>query len=471
MRNPAVIAYGALVIVESIWWFATLAVIGGLLGLGGSPLPWLAVLVLLVFGAAAAWLFGGAKGDVASMAIYQAVIAVVVVYFAVAAVSLDDTWSFKVAWPVDMFGGTYSGEGVADLIIGLIAAGVLWYRSQHLVAGGGVRRQLSRGFKVGTAFIAVGLLIEISVVRSDIGIAPLLIPFFAASLIGLAASRLPQSEDTGNASWPVVIGISVLGILGIGAVGGLLTGRYGAYGVRGLVNVWTAFVDALLWVLRYPIEWAIWAMLAIIQWLRERLNPEDVEEEPLPPGQPSEDIASEVAEKAEKGADFAVDALRWPLSILLIVVLFFVLVFAYKRFAARGGDKDKADRESIRGDADAKADMMKLLSSLVPSWMKGGKKRSLWKWPEGEKGVGEAFLLYFDTLTHAIKRGMVFDPNVTPNERISALAVFLPGAPVDTVTTRFNAACYGAEPTEISEIERLRSAIEEAAKRPKPSDE
>ncbi|HIF72331.1 MAG TPA: hypothetical protein EYQ61_07250 [Dehalococcoidia bacterium] len=471
MRNPAVIAYGALVIVESIWWFATLAVIGGLLGLGGSPLPWLAVLVLLVFGAAAAWLFGGAKGDVASMAIYQAVIAVVVVYFAVAAVSLDDTWSFKVAWPVDMFGGTYSGEGVADLIIGLIAAGVLWYRSQHLVGGGGVRRQLSRGFKVGTAFIAVGLLIEISVVRSDIGIAPLLIPFFAASLIGLAASRLPQSEDTGNASWPVVIGISVLGILGIGAVGGLLTGRYGAYGVRGLVNVWTAFVDALLWVLRYPIEWAIWAMLAIIQWLRERLNPEDVEEEPLPPGQPSEDIASEVAEKAEKGADFAVDALRWPLSILLIVVLFFVLVFAYKRFAARGGDKDKADRESIRGDADAKADMMKLLSSLVPSWMKGGKKRSLWKWPEGEKGVGEAFLLYFDTLTHAIKRGMVFDPNVTPNERISALAVFLPGAPVDTVTTRFNAACYGAEPTEISEIERLRSAIEEAAKRPKPSDE
>jgi hypothetical protein len=405
------------------------------------------------------------------MAIYQAVIAVVVVYFAVAAVSLDDTWSFKVAWPVDMFGGTYSGEGVADLIIGLIAAGVLWYRSQHLVAGGGVRRQLSRGFKVGTAFIAVGLLIEISVVRSDIGIAPLLIPFFAASLIGLAASRLPQSEDTGNASWPVVIGISVLGILGIGAVGGLLTGRYGAYGVRGLVNVWTAFVDALLWVLRYPIEWAIWAMLAIIQWLRERLNPEDVEEEPLPPGQPSEDIASEVAEKAEKGADFAVDALRWPLSILLIVVLFFVLVFAYKRFAARGGDKDKADRESIRGDADAKADMMKLLSSLVPSWMKGGKKRSLWKWPEGEKGVGEAFLLYFDTLTHAIKRGMVFDPNVTPNERISALAVFLPGAPVDAVTTRFNAACYGAEPTEISEIERLRSAIEEAAKRPKPSDE
>jgi hypothetical protein len=115
--------------------------------------------------------------------------------------------------------------------------------------------------------------------------------------------------------------------------------------------------------------------------------------------------------------------------------------------------------------------MLKLLSSLMPGWMKGGKKRSLWKWPEGEKGVAEAFLLYFDTLAHAIKRGMVFDPNVTPNERVPALAVFLPGAPVEMVTSRFNAACYGAEPTELSEIERLRLAIEEAAKRPKPSDD
>jgi hypothetical protein len=475
VRNPTSIAYGALVVVESIWWFTTLAVVGGLLGLGGSPLPWLVVLILLGLGMLSGWLFGGAKGDVATMAIYQAVLAVVVVYAAVASASVDDSWSFKIAWPVDMFGGTYSGEQVANLIIGLIAAGVLWYRSQTFVdlfggAGGGVRRQLSRGFKVGTAFIAMGLLFEITAVRSDIGIAPLLIPFFGASLIGLAASRLPQSKDTGNASWPVVIGISVLGILGIGVVGGLLTSRYGTYGVRGLVNIWGAFIDALLWVLRYPIEWVMWVILNVIAWLREKLNPEDVDEEPLPPGAPSTDLPEHVADKVEKSTDFAIDALRWPLSILLIVVLFFVLIFAYRRFAARGGDRDKTDRESIRGDADAKADMMKLLSSLMPGWMKGGKKRSLWKWPEGEKGVAEAFLLYFDTLTHAIKRGMVFDPNVTPNERVSALAVFLPGGPVETVTSRFNAACYGAEPTEIVEIERLRTAIEEAAERPKPSD-
>jgi len=115
--------------------------------------------------------------------------------------------------------------------------------------------------------------------------------------------------------------------------------------------------------------------------------------------------------------------------------------------------------------------MMKLLSSLVPSWMRGGNNRSLWKWPEGDSGISEAFLLYFDTLTHAIKRGMVFDPNVTPNERVQALAVFLPGAPIGAVTARFNAACYGAEPSDLAEIEGLREKIEEAAKKPRPGDE
>ena len=84
----------------------------------------------------------------------------------------------------------------------------------------------------------------------------------------------------------MVIGISVLGIIGVGVVGGLLTGRYGDVGVRGLVNIWAAFVDALLWVLRYPIEGAMWLILTLIQWFRDRLNPEDADEEPLAPGPP-----------------------------------------------------------------------------------------------------------------------------------------------------------------------------------------
>ena len=309
-----------------------------------------------------------------------------------------------------------------------------------------------------------------TVIQSAIGIGPLLFPFFGAALVGMAASRLPQSGDAGQASWPLVIAISVSGILGIGVVGALLTGRYGNLGVRGFINVWTGFIDALLWVLRYPIEWVMTGLWDLILWLKSLVN---VEEEPIEQelsGSFSEDMVNPALERAESSSDFVLEVLRWPLSILLLLVLFFVLVFAYRRFSARHEADDDGERESIRGNADARADMMKLLSNLMPTWMRGGKNRSLWKWPEGERGVAEVFLLYFDTLTYAIKRGMIFDPNVTPNERVQALALFLPGAPVDTVTSRFNAACYGAVPSDLTEIEVLRVKIQAATKRPKPDD-
>ena len=467
MRNPATIAYVALVVVESILWFSVLTIIGAPLGLGGSPIPWVALLFLFGIGMGSAWIFGGSKGDAITAALYQGVIALFTVYFTVATGTVGETWSFKIAWPVDMFGGTYGGEGAFDLIFGLIAVGALWYRSQSIVSGGDISRSLSRSFKIGTAAIAVALVVQL-LVGVDAGVSPLLLPFFGASLIGMAVSRLPQTEDAGNASWPMVIAISVFAILGIGIVGGLLTGRYGNLGVRGLINLWGAFVDGILWLLRYPLEFVMELLWRLLLWLKSRLQAEEVPEE-AQVGEVGDSIVNEVDARVEQTTDFALDALRWPLSILLLVVVFFVLVFAYRRFSTRDGSDDD-DRESIRGDADAKADMMRLLTGLMPNWMKRGKQRSLWKWPEGEQGIAEAFLLYFDTLAHAIKRGMIFDPNVTPNERVPALAMFLPGAPIETVTSRFNAACYGAQPADIDELGRLRIEIDAAAKKPKPED-
>ena len=459
MRNPIALSYVALVVVESILWFSVLAAMGSSAGLDGSPIPWAALIILFAIGAGSAWFFGAARGDAPTIALLQGIVALVAVYGTVASATVGDTWSFKLAWPVDMFGATYNAEGVADLVIALIASGLIWYRAQRLVSSGEVAVQLKRDFKVGTGVIAVALMTELAV-GFDIGITQILLPFFGAALIGLAASRLPQSKDAGNASWPVVIGISVFGILVLGAVGGLLTGRYGNVGVRGLVNLWGVLVDGLLWILRWPIELAITLMLAIIEWLKNVFGTEEPPQEEPGGGAPGPPDFGAGPEQVETATEYALGALRWPLSILLVVVVFFILVFAYRRFSNRADDDDDPDRESIRGDADAKADMLKLLSSLVPGWLKGGKGRARWKWPEGEKGVAEAFLLYFDTLAHAIERGMVFDPNVTPNERIPALAVFLPGAPIDAVTSRFNAACYGGLATDTGELDDLRLAVE-----------
>ena len=466
MRTSEFYAYGALTVVESIWWFSILAVVGTLLGLGGSPIPWVALFLLVVFGMGSAWVFGADKFDITSSAIYQAVFALIVVYFAVASTSIGETWSFKVAWPVDMFGGTYGSKGAADLVIATIAASFMWYRTQEIFGGGDPARRLSRAFKLGTAFIIFTLFVELNV-GFDIGIKQLLIPFFGASLIGLAASRLPRTDEPVKTQWVGVIGVSVLSILGVGAIGGVLTARYGNVGVTALLNIWSAFIDALLWVLRYPIELVMRGMWAFILWLQNIFGAgEEVEKELTTVSPLSQDLMNEASDRAEDTVNYAVDAIRWPLSIILLVLLFFIFIFAYRRFSRRFNTRDDLDRESIRGDADTKADMMKLLSSLVPSWMRGRGDRSVWRFPDAETGIAEAFLLYFDTLTHAIKRGMLFDPNVTPNERLSALHVFLPGAPVDMVTSRFNAACYGNEPSDLDDLDQLREAVERAAEQP-----
>ena len=466
MRTSQFYAYGALTVVESIWWFSILAVVGTLLGLGGSPIPWVTLFLLVVFGMGSAWVFGADKFDITSSAIYQAVFALIVVYFAVASTSIGETWSFKVAWPVDMFGGTYGSKGAADLVIATIAASFMWYRTQAIFGGGDPARRLIRTFKLGTAFIIFTLFVELNV-GFDIGIKQLLIPFFGASLIGLAASRLPQTDEPVKTQWVGVIGVSVLAILGVGAIGGVLTARYGNVGVTALLNIWSAFIDALLWVLRYPIELVMRGMWAFILWLQNIFGAgEEVEKELTTVSPLSQDLMNEASDRAEDTVNYAVDAIRWPLSIILLVLLFFIFIFAYRRFSRRFNTRDDLDRESIRGDADTKADMMKLLSSLVPSWMRGRGDRSAWRFPDAETGIAEAFLLYFDTLTHAIKRGMLFDPNVTPNERLSALHVFLPGAPVDMVTSRFNAACYGNEPSDLDDLDQLREAVERAAEQP-----
>ena len=61
MRTSEFYAYGALTVVESIWWFSIFAIVGTLLGLGGSAIPWFPLFLLVASGMVSAWVFGGGK--------------------------------------------------------------------------------------------------------------------------------------------------------------------------------------------------------------------------------------------------------------------------------------------------------------------------------------------------------------------------------------------------------------------------
>ncbi len=143
-----------------------------------------------------------------------------------------------------------------------------------------------------------------------------------------------------------------------------------------------------------------------------------------------------------------------------VIMTFFLLAMAFRRFGNRRADDDDDERESIRDELDTDGDMSRLLGGLIPGWLRR-KKGHTWRYPS-DPGFAEVFKLYFDSIGMAVKWGMEFKPQMTPAERLPLLEAALPGAPVGEVTSRFNAACYGRVPTDPRTVEGLRAQMKTA---------
>jgi hypothetical protein len=298
----------------------------------------------------------------------------------------------------------------------------------------------------------------------DLGTATLIVPFYGATLVGMAVGRLPESGVGKNVGgWARTIGVSVFGIMGVGLLIGLLGGAYGNGGVRVLYNGWGLLADGIIWVIRYPITW----MVVVLEWLINLFRRDDLSEEDqtiiVRSGQ---DIFGERAERAvETGSDNVdtlINILQYPLIVLAVVATFFILAMAFRRFGSRDSDGGDEERESIRDELETNGDMARLLGGLVPSWWRRKQSR-MWRHPD-DPGFAEMFKLYFDSLTMGVKWGMAFHPHMTPDERLPLLEAALPGAPVREVTNRFNAACYGKIPTDAQTVADLRTAMDAAEK-------
>jgi hypothetical protein len=99
---------------------------------------------------------------------------------------------------------------------------------------------------------------------------------------------------------------------------------------------------------------------------------------------------------------------------------------------------------------------------LLPEWMRRHKDSEIERrYPADEPGISEVFQLYFSYLKAASRRGMAPDSGHTPNELRGAMSRALPGMPVDLMTDRFNAACYGHEPSSSEIVGRLRAGLQE----------
>ena len=211
-QNPVVLA--AMIIADGAWLFTALAIVGFFTNQNGSPLPWFAVFGLLalgVFVTRIAPLFALAGH---SPAIVQAGIGIVAIYVAMAASTGAGRSDFDLAWGLHAVQGDYTALTLIGSIIGLFGGAYIWRHAAVVATTGTPEHRLLRSFRLGIVILAIALLIE-QTGGHDLGATDMLVPFFAASLAGLAVARLPQRSGVSNA-WTRVIAASVVADRGPG---------------------------------------------------------------------------------------------------------------------------------------------------------------------------------------------------------------------------------------------------------------
>ena len=457
------IVFTAIAVAESIIVFTILAVISAGLSLDNPPMHWGVVLLVYLSGMVMSWIVGGLRGGIATVALIYGFGGLAAIYLAVATTRFADGFNIDLAWIYHLFNRDLTGEQVATLVMTLLATVLIWRRTSTIVRDDrDSPDHLKRIFKRGLVVLAIGLVVD-EFVSEPAGLAQLLIPYFVATLGGMAVARLPGDTPVVASRWTKIILVALGAFLGTGLIAGILGGRYGSAGLSVLYTVYGWMIDAILWVLRWPLLAVGWIIAKIIEFLQSFFGTEEVEQEQQQEGGQRPEFPEREAVEAADNAwvEAVLDALQWPLTFLLLLVVLIVVALAYRRIVRRLSREDGVERETIRDEVE-EVSYWDLLKGLLPDWMtRRGTPRHLWRYPE-DPGIKEVFLLYFETLEMALERGWEFDSRLTPSEQQVDLEVVLEGAPISDITSRFNAACYGNVPTEASQVDSLRSRLASA---------
>lgn len=443
----------AIVVADTLWIFPVLGAIGYVTDQGGSPLPLPLVfaalsLAAIVGSAVSRFTRNAAEEDVA-----QALMGLFAVYFATALIARSG--GIDLLWGPRLLSGGFSGPAIAGLIVGTAMAGVLWFRGIRIAGETRPQARLQNSFRAGIVGLGITILAE-QAFGADFSATVMIIPFFAVCLGGLAFARM-----TGSGTWPRTIGLAVLSVIGGGLLIGLIGAMFGGSGVRLIAAAWNQLLALVSWVLTVLLAPVIEVIFSFVLWLiGDSVPPNRAERVSTPQLQ---DWWQHIQpESLPSYLQTIIEFLRYPFLLLVIYLLYRFLLFAYRTYGARAALAVAAERESIRGNANVAVDLANLALGLLPDWMLAGGGARGRRYPKGQPGITEAYLLYFDLLETAVSRGYEPVTSMTPRERTPELEAALPGAPVGAITECFNAACYGGIAADPATLERLRDSLSAA---------
>jgi len=248
---------------------------------------------------------------------------------------------------------------------------------------------------------------------------------------------------------------------------GVLGAAFGSGPLGIVVSVLVAIRDGLIWIMEIILTPPVTAFFWLTQWIIDLFGKPIQKGEAIPAGGSPEareltDGVQMVEEVGDSLLHSIVEILVWPVGILLLLLVLWILVKSFQRLVNEDESESDSDRESIRGDADARSDFANLLGRLIPGFLKrSGDDGVGLRYPADQPGISEVFMLYFRLLTVGVNRGAMLESHLTPAELEGRLVTALPGVEVGQITRRFEAACYGHEPTGEALLSTLSTGLDE----------
>lgn len=462
--------YTALTVADASWVFALLATFCMVCRLEAVPLSWPLLVSIMGLSIIVGRLVYRIKSGITKVTVFQAFFGLVVTYMAVALSDVQGTDGIGLGWLVTLITGNFSLAEGTSTVFGLATAAYLWRRGLLKIQQGTPSDSLRGTFKRGSSVIAFGLIMEIFL-GETVGLYIVVFPFFGASLGGMALGQLELEDSVGTARrfWSRIVLSAVAIILSFGVIIGLTGGAIGGGPIRVFGAMLAELRDWILWVVSFPLKYFVGAIFGFFQWLVELFGVEDPTPAPLEAGGVGGRISQ--AEEASESLgpvsiENLVSILSWPVAICILLVILYVFIKSLRKIEKRTQPATDLERESIRGDAKLRDDLASLFGRLIPGFFRrrvGGGHEFVY--PKSEPGITEIFRLYHRCLKLGLDNGTDIDPHLTPLELMGRLARSLPQVPVALLTERFNAACYGHEPSLPSVISNIEARLDAVATR------
>ena len=450
--------------VESVWVYAGVAVFGVITGLDGSPLSWVAALVVLGVSLIIARTLAMIVMPAWLPYLIQMVAGSLVIYLAIASQVQSGSQGFDMGWISAVSSDSAPANYGFSVGVAVAFGALLWLLGGRLASDEDVVDHLSTNFRIGVVVLGMAGVVD-AFHPADLHIFPLMFVFFGSGLVGLSLGHLlPVSSRTAKQrAWPRVIGAVVGSVM----VAGLLFSLLNQWVLTLISTPVVLLMKAITWVILFvvvaPLAYIVQILIGLLFRLLARFLGEAEPFEFLGDEGFGRTLLQLGDEAAETGPSSITQVIEWTVLVVVVSVVLYFLARAFRRRTRWRRVDEDGIRESMSDNVDPAYDLARLLFNLIPSRFRRKKTEYRLRLPDDDSGIVDVFRIYFGMLMLAEDRGHPRPPNQTPTEYQSSLESVFPRNVVRMITAAFNRACYGHQPATGAEIDQMRGALERAA--------